>query len=90
MWDYLLGGMSGAGSAINPIWGNSFMGDIGNMFGSKQGLAGLQTGMAGLNMLNQGKFNQNAMDVMNQQLDMQKSAYEQDMANQEKTQNLNF
>jgi len=43
-----------------------------------------------LNMLNQGKFNQNAMDVMNQQLDMQKSAYEQDMANQEKTQNLNF
>jgi len=90
MWDYLLGGLSAAGTSIDPIWGGSLIGDISNVLGSKQGLQGLQTGMAGMNLYNQNKFNDQAMNIMNDQMNMQKTAYQQDMENQQKTQNLNF
>jgi hypothetical protein len=90
VWDYMSGGLGGSGSAVDPIWGQSLMGDVGNTLGSKQGLAGLNTGIHGLNAYNQYQFNNSAQDVMNQQLDMQKSAYEQDRQAYEDRQNLNF
>jgi hypothetical protein len=90
MWDYMSGGLGGTGTAIDPIWGQSLIGDIGNTLGSKQGLAGLNTGIQGLNAYNQYQFNKDARDIMGRQLDMQEGAYEQDRQAYEDRQNLNF
>jgi len=106
MWDYLFGlgggnnlgsGFSG-GTVLNSagmptgenLWGQSLMGDMGNLFGSTQGNKALATGMLGANMYNQNQYTQDAMDMQQQQNALATDAYLTDKENAEKTQKLNF
>ena len=88
-----------AGSVIDPktgvatgqnIWGESLAGDVGNIFGSKEGNRHLMTGLYGANTINQMKTTNDATDLMKQQQALSQDAYYTDKTNQQQTEQLNF
>ena len=88
-----------AGSVIDPttgvatgqnIWGESLAGDIGNVFGSKEGNRHLMTGLYGANVVNQIGTTNDATELMKQQQALAEDAYYTDKTNQEQTEQLNF
>ena len=84
------GGGPTAGVGNSPLWGQSLIGDIGNLFGTKTGQGALGLGLQGYNIYQQGKFNRAAQDAMNRSLSMQEEAWEQNQQNMQDRQALNF
>ena len=72
------------------LWGQSLAGDIGNLFGTQQGVNTLGALGQGYNLWNQANLTNKGMDLMQHQQEMADQAYQDSLADKEKTQQLNF
>jgi hypothetical protein len=88
-----------AGTVLDPttgaptgqnLWGQSLAGDVGNLFGSQQGVNTLGALGQGYNLWNQANLSNKGMDLMKHQQSMADQAYQDSLADKEQTQKLNF